>query len=58
MLSSDEESDGETNLLMVFTPLGLPFVNTVRNPADEKYKRFAKEQEAARKNMEQVFGVL
>jgi hypothetical protein len=34
------------------------FVKTVRNPADEKYKRFAKEQEAARKDVERAFGVL
>jgi hypothetical protein len=30
----------------------------MRNPADEKCKRFAKEQEAARKNVERTFGVL
>jgi hypothetical protein len=35
-----------------------PFVKTVRNPADEKCKRFAKEQEAARKDVERAFGVL
>jgi hypothetical protein len=34
------------------------FVKTVRNPADEKCKRFAKEQEAARKDVERAFGVL
>jgi hypothetical protein len=33
-------------------------VKTVRNPADEKYKRFAKEQEAAKKDVERMFGVL
>jgi leucyl aminopeptidase (aminopeptidase T) len=33
------------------------FVKTVRNPADEKCKRFAKEQEAARKDVERAFGV-
>jgi hypothetical protein len=33
-------------------------VRTVCNHADEKYKGFAKEQEAARKDMELVFGVL
>jgi hypothetical protein len=30
----------------------------VRNPADEKCKRFSKEQEAARKDVELAFGVL
>jgi hypothetical protein len=30
----------------------------MRNPADEKCKRFAKEQEAARKDVERMFGVL
>jgi hypothetical protein len=34
------------------------FVKTVRNPADKKCKRFAKDQEAARKDVERVFGVL
>jgi hypothetical protein len=34
------------------------FVKTVCNPADEKCKRFAKEQEAARKGVERAFGVL
>jgi hypothetical protein len=34
------------------------FVKIVRNPADEKCKRFAKEQEAARKDVERAFGVL
>jgi hypothetical protein len=33
-------------------------VRTVRNHADEKYKGFSKEQEAARKDMELAFGVL
>jgi hypothetical protein len=33
-------------------------VKIVRNPADEKCKRFAKEQEAARKDVERAFGVL
>jgi hypothetical protein len=33
-------------------------VKTVHNPADEKCKRFAKEQEAARNDVEHVFGVL
>jgi hypothetical protein len=33
-------------------------VKTMRNPADKKYKRFAKEQEAARKDVERTFGVL
>jgi hypothetical protein len=39
-------------------PSWATFVKTVCNPADEKYKRFAKEQEAARKDVERVFGVL
>jgi hypothetical protein len=34
------------------------FVKTMHNPADEKCKRFAKDQEAARKDVEQAFGVL
>jgi hypothetical protein len=34
------------------------FVKTVRNPADRKCKRFAKEQEAAKKDVERAFGVL
>jgi hypothetical protein len=34
------------------------FVKTVRNHADEKCKRCAKEQEAARKDVERTFGVL
>jgi hypothetical protein len=34
------------------------FLKTVRHPVDEKCKRFAKEQEAARKVVERVFGVL
>jgi hypothetical protein len=29
-----------------------------RNPREDKYKRFAKEQEAYRKDVEQAFGVL
>jgi hypothetical protein len=33
-------------------------VKTVCNPADEKCKRFAKEQEAARNDVEWAFGVL
>ena len=33
-------------------------VKTIRNPADEKCKRFAKEQEACRKDVERAFGVL
>jgi hypothetical protein len=33
-------------------------VKTVRNPADEKSRRFAKEQHAARKDVERAFGVL
>jgi hypothetical protein len=34
------------------------FVKIVRNPADEKCKRLAKEQEVARKNVDKAFGVL
>jgi hypothetical protein len=34
------------------------FMKIVRNPADEKYKRFAKEQETARKDIERAFGAL
>jgi hypothetical protein len=34
------------------------FVKTVCNPANEKCKRFAKEQETARKDVERVFGML
>jgi hypothetical protein len=34
------------------------FMKIVRNPANEKYKRFAKEQEAARKDIERAFDVL
>jgi hypothetical protein len=34
------------------------FVKTVHNPADEKCKRFAKDQETARKDVERAFGVL
>jgi hypothetical protein len=33
-------------------------VKIVRNPTNEKCKRFAKEQEAARKDVERAFGVL
>jgi hypothetical protein len=39
-------------------PFWATFVKTVRNPADEKCKRFAKEQEAAGKDAERAFGVL
>jgi hypothetical protein len=39
-------------------PSWATFVKTVRNPTDEKCKRFAKEKEAARKDVEWVFGVL
>jgi hypothetical protein len=42
---------------MVSTPLGYLCEDSVQ-PADEKYKRFAKEQEAARKDVERAFGVL
>jgi hypothetical protein len=34
------------------------FVKIVRNPADEKCKRFVKEQKTARKDVERTFGVL
>jgi hypothetical protein len=34
------------------------FVKTVRKPTDEKSERTVKEKEAARKNVEQAFGVL
>jgi hypothetical protein len=34
------------------------FVKIHRNPREDKYKRFAKEQEAYRKNVKQSFGVL
>jgi hypothetical protein len=33
-------------------------VKTHRNPTEEKYGRFAKEQEACRKDVERAFGVL
>jgi hypothetical protein len=36
----------------------LVFVKTQRNPTEEKYGRFAKEQEACRKDVERAFGVL
>jgi hypothetical protein len=34
------------------------FVNTIREPAEEKNRRFAKRQEACRKDVEHAFGVL
>jgi hypothetical protein len=34
------------------------FVKTACNPADEECKRFAKEQEGSRKDVERLFGVL
>jgi hypothetical protein len=34
------------------------FMKTHRNPTEEKYGRFAKEQEACRKDVERAFGVL
>jgi hypothetical protein len=34
------------------------FVKTHRDPTEEKYGRFAKEQEAFRKDVERAFGVL
>jgi hypothetical protein len=34
------------------------FVKTHRNPTEEKYGRFAKEQEDCRKDVERAFGVL
>jgi hypothetical protein len=42
----------------VIYPSWATFVKTVRNPADEKCKRFAKEQEVARKDVERAFDVL
>jgi hypothetical protein len=33
-------------------------VKTIREPADEKNRRFAKRQEACRKDVERAFGVL
>jgi hypothetical protein len=39
-------------------PSWATFVKTVRNPTDEKCKRFAKEQEYARKDVERASGVL
>jgi hypothetical protein len=39
-------------------PSWATFMKTVRNPTDEKCKRFAKEQEAARKDVDRAFGVL
>jgi hypothetical protein len=33
-------------------------VKTQRNPTEEKYSRFAKEEEACRKDVERAFGVL
>jgi hypothetical protein len=39
-------------------PSWATFVKTVCNPAYEKCKRFAKEKEAARKDVERTFGVL
>ena len=39
-------------------PSWATFVKTIRNPGDEKCRRFAKEQEAARKDVERAFGVL
>jgi hypothetical protein len=34
------------------------FVKTHRNPTEDKYSRFAKEQEASQKNVERAFAVL
>jgi hypothetical protein len=34
------------------------FVKTHREPKDEKYSRFAKEQETFRKDVERAFGIL
>jgi hypothetical protein len=39
-------------------PFWSTFVKIVCKHADEKYKRFAKEQEADKKDMERAFGVL
>src|SRR4051812_4474581 len=39
-------------------PTWSTLVKTTCNPTEEKHKRFAKEQETTRKDMERVFGVL
>ena len=39
-------------------PSWATFVKTIRNPGDEKCKRFVKEKEAVSKDVEQAFGVL
>jgi hypothetical protein len=39
-------------------PSGTTILKTTRNPEDEKCKRFAKEQEDARKDVEREFGLL
>ena len=39
-------------------PTWTTFVKTISNPNDEKKKRFAKEQESARKDVEHAFGAL
>jgi hypothetical protein len=39
-------------------PSWATFVKIVHNPTDEKCKRFAKEKEAVRKDVEWAFGVL
>jgi hypothetical protein len=39
-------------------PSWTTFLKTVHNSADEKCKRFGKEKEAARKDIERTFGVL
>jgi hypothetical protein len=39
-------------------PTWTTFVKTISNPNDEKKKRFAKEQESARKDVERAFGAL
>jgi hypothetical protein len=39
-------------------PFWATFVKTVHKPVDEKCKRFAKEQEDVRKDVEWTFGVL
>jgi hypothetical protein len=39
-------------------PSWATYIKTVRNRVDKKCKKFAKEQEAARKDVERVFGML
>ena len=39
-------------------PLWFTFVKTIHNHDNEKTRKFAKQQEACRKDVERVFGVL